>query len=707
MPRVPTYDNFTVQQSQQPNVALRPANMPDVAGQQAQQLSQNLMRAGDAASRIAMDVQNEANQLRVDDALNQAKEAANSLTFGKDGGYTNLKGVDALNRQSGKPLADEYSETLKQQLEKITSTLGNDAQRQAFGMRANDLMSGFKAQAMKYEADQFRDYALSVREGTISNRINSIGLNYNNPQQIDQDIQSIQAATYDLARMQGKSAEWAEAQTRKVTSTAHRTALSAALENNDVAYADAYLKKYKGQMDADDILRVQGLITKEIDSRVAIGVAGEVVNGMVKSFAPNDWDRVVNITLGAESGGRRYGNDGQLLTSPKGAKGEMQVMDGTNTNPGFGVKPAQDNSPEERARVGRDYLKAMISRYDGDLSKAWAAYNAGPGAVDNALRDAKDGDWLKSMPGETQAYVKKNMAAYGAGMGTPNRPTLAEAQAEVRRRMGTDNPQRLKLALDEVERRYDDLDKSVKQRDEQTVSDAMRALVMNGGNFNALPPSIRGSIPPKEIDNLLNFAKRIGKGDDTTNEAVYLKLASNPDYLRGLSDNELYMLRGHLSESDFQQFSKQRGDLRSNKGDNGPGSLNTGAINSTLNTRLNSLGIDPTPKAEKDQVRVGAIQKFVRDSIIQAQQISGKKMSDAEVEKHVDMLFAKSQQFRNTFMGLTTSTTRERLLTMRAGDIPNDVRERLKQDFKNAGVNNPTDADMLGAYWKLKFAQNG
>lgn len=709
MPKVPTYDNFTAQQGVQPAVASRAPVVQDTAGQQAQQLGQGLMRTGDAMGRIALDMQNEANQLRIDDALNQAKEAANRLTFGQDGGYTNLKGVDALNRQSGKPLADEYGDTLKQQIEQISGGLGNGAQRQAFTLRANDLLTGFKSQAMQYEAAQFREYALSVREGTISNRINSIGLNYNNPQQIDQDITSIQAATYDLARMQGKSAEWAEARTRQMTSKAHTVALSSALEKNDIAYADAYLKKYKGQMEADDILRVQGLITKEMDTRVAITTAGEVIGGVVKDFVPSDLDRVINITMGTESGGRRYGNDGQLLTSPKGAKGEMQVLDGTNTNPGFGVKPARDNSPEERARVGRDYLKAMIARYDGDLSKAWAAYNAGPGTVDSALAKVVnpkyDGDrnWLNLMPDETQAYVKKNMAAYGAGQGQPARPSLAEVHAEVRRRVGTDNPQRLKLALDEADRRYGELDKAVKQRDEQITSDAMRALVANGGDFNALPASLRANVPPDKIDNLMTFAKRVSKGDDATNEAVYLKLASNPDYLRGLSDNEFYMLRGHLSESDFQSFAKQRGDMRGGKGDNGPGSLNTSAINSTLSMRLNSLGIDPTPKDQKDQTRVGAVQKFVRDSIIQAQQISGKKMNDVEVEKHIDALFAKSQEFRNVFMGFTTSTSRERLLTMRGSDIPKNIRDRLNADFKASGVTNPTEADLLGAYWNLKF----
>lgn len=123
--------------------------------------------------------------------------------------------------------------------------------------------------------------------------------------------------------------------------------------------------------------------------------------------------RMVDITRSTESGGRRYGADGGLLTSPKGARGEMQVMPGTQRDPGFGVVAARDGSPEELARVGRDYLAKMQERYQGDPAKAWAAYNAGPGALDRRI--ARYGDaWLEHMPAETQAYVAKNMKALGS-----------------------------------------------------------------------------------------------------------------------------------------------------------------------------------------------------------------------------------------------------------------------------------------------------
>lgn len=138
------------------------------------------------------------------------------------------------------------------------------------------------------------------------------------------------------------------------------------------------------------------------------GVVGGVhIAGLARAPKPT----LAAVVESLESGGKRFGADGQLLTSPKGAQGEMQVMPGTSRDPGFGVKPAADNSPEELARVGRDYLDAMHARY-GEPDQALAAYNAGPGAVDKAIA-AHGADWLAHMPEETQAYVKKGMGKLG------------------------------------------------------------------------------------------------------------------------------------------------------------------------------------------------------------------------------------------------------------------------------------------------------
>lgn len=84
-----------------------------------------------------------------------------------------------------------------------------------------------------------------------------------------------------------------------------------------------------------------------------------------------------------ESGGRHFDDKGNLLQSPAGAVGIAQVMRDTASDPGFGVKPLQNDSEEEHLRFSRDYTAAMTKRYGGNPVLILAAYNAGPGVVDD------------------------------------------------------------------------------------------------------------------------------------------------------------------------------------------------------------------------------------------------------------------------------------------------------------------------------------
>lgn len=92
--------------------------------------------------------------------------------------------------------------------------------------------------------------------------------------------------------------------------------------------------------------------------------------------------------------------------SPKGARGTMQTMPGTLADPGYGIQPARDQSPQEMERVGKDYLQAMLKQY-ADPRLALAAYNWGPGNVDKAMA-AYGGNVdavISSAPKETRDYI--------------------------------------------------------------------------------------------------------------------------------------------------------------------------------------------------------------------------------------------------------------------------------------------------------------
>ena len=83
--------------------------------------------------------------------------------------------------------------------------------------------------------------------------------------------------------------------------------------------------------------------------------------------------------------------------SPAGARGLAQLMPGTAR--AMGVDPAD---PHANLEGGARYLRMQLDRFDGDLEKALAAYNAGPGRVISA----------GGIPAirETQNYVASIMA---------------------------------------------------------------------------------------------------------------------------------------------------------------------------------------------------------------------------------------------------------------------------------------------------------
>lgn len=130
----------------------------------------------------------------------------------------------------------------------------------------------------------------------------------------------------------------------------------------------------------------------------------EVINA-VSSRHHLDPD-LINSVIHAESGFN------PRAVSPKGAQGLMQLMPQTASR--LGVINSFD--PGDNLEGGTRYLRELLERYNFDLIKALAAYNAGPQRVEQ----------YHGVPPyyETQAYVARIIRDF-------NRKKLAERKALV------------------------------------------------------------------------------------------------------------------------------------------------------------------------------------------------------------------------------------------------------------------------------------
>lgn len=278
--------------------------------------------------------------------------------------------------------------------------------------------------------------------------------------------------------------------------------------------------------------------------------------------APN----YINAIQQNETGGLPNPN---AAVGASGERGAMQVLPSTSQNPGYGVKPAANNTPEEINRVGRDYYGAMKDRY-GDPVLAAAAYNGGPGRMDAAIArsQAEGGHPMQYMPASTQQYAANFAQSIGykpgqtaeqnpsidrpwdnpaGGLNLPGQETHAQANMVNDARgdpqklheiaySATTTPGVRKAALDEIL----DYHTTMKKTDEANAA----IEKMASGDPRATNDFVRETKRPSEEGSILKamFYARMGLTGMAQEEQQKL-LGQQLTTSTGIMDGEHYTLR--------------------------------------------------------------------------------------------------------------------------------------------------------------------
>jgi len=135
---------------------------------------------------------------------------------------------------------------------------------------------------------------------------------------------------------------------------------------------------------------------------------------------PKDWIRAV---MRQESGGRTMLGEGVPIVSRAGAIGLMQVLPGTYVEMAAQYKLGDNPfEPRDNVMAGAAYLRWLHHKYG--YPAMFAAYNAGPGRLEDHLKGA-------NLPAETRAYVggiaktlKLQIGKLGTGGLRPVKPVL-------------------------------------------------------------------------------------------------------------------------------------------------------------------------------------------------------------------------------------------------------------------------------------------
>lgn len=311
MPKVPTYDTFQVAPQVNPDVRVAAPEFQDFGGANAAKAGQAAINAGTAAARIGADIINDANAVRIDEALNKVNEAALALRYDKNDGFENIKGEAALNRKSGKPLAVEYKEKLDAAIKENSIFLGNDTQRKMFAIKANDLSTRFYAQANVHEVKQFTDYSLSVQEGSLKNAANSITLDPLNSENVKSNVEKINQAIYNAGKLKGLSAEQITATQAEALSGTHMNAVKALIDQENTDGALAYFKEYKKDFNGIQFAEAEKLLKQADVAKVAIAAASQ----LWEANKPKTYNEPVDLFKMEEDARSMFANDPKKLAA--------------------------------------------------------------------------------------------------------------------------------------------------------------------------------------------------------------------------------------------------------------------------------------------------------------------------------------------------------------------------------------------------------
>lgn len=257
-----------------------------------------------------------------------------------------------------------------------------------------------------------------------------------------------------------------------------------------------------------------------------------------------------------------------------------------------------------------------------------------------------------------------------------------------------------------VKQRYQEKKAVDQQLEEQMLTRAYNILDEHQ-DIDKIPLEDWQRMSGSDRKSLRNYVKQLRGAGVTTDQAVYYELktqAATPQTRDKFARMNLLKYKDKLSASDFQELVKDQVNLR--KG-------NTKSIDDfrtkgqVVNKALMAAGIDPRPKNLEQRKRVAEFYSMVAEEQIRRQDITGKKLTNSEIEDIANRLLTDVVVERPFWFDKTKKVFEmgpDEEGTILIEDVPRRERQNIEEALRRN--NKEVSEENIIYYYGLRLSKN-
>lgn len=419
--RIPVLEK-QVNEAQVPNVRVQGGLSPSEAVGVVSNQIDGIAGLVNAGAQVYQQFQDTANKARVSQETSNMQNDVNEYLYNPKTGLLSVKGVNALNRDSGKSIieeADEWFNTLSQERLK---NLSNNAQRDMFNQGVVNLKGQLNRVASQHLFSESQKFQKQAFESEMQASVSSVGLNYSDLQTTFENLEKIKATSLK----QGENLGWDVQQVDQVAREQQEKGVISAINlmqaNGDGAKIPEYYALTKNFLTAAN----QAKVTKLMLDNNADTFISEIIK---YKDDPEELDKYIEGLKNSESpfaksiGSHNIPNVLGRAVSYR-SQYDRQVQAASN----------------KRESDGKDALAQFKSDIKSGVGLSSQRLSELSSQVQGTASESEFQRLNKSLPLLQRLY---SIPADG-------RETIINAYATEAKTKGSDNPQEVKLVLDQM-----------------------------------------------------------------------------------------------------------------------------------------------------------------------------------------------------------------------------------------------------------------